>query len=395
MIAVAILWLSAHVNAANVSSVANGNWSSKCTWSVNCNGSVPTKNDNISIYHNVVLDVDLSGGNQIKGTLYIAESGSLTDQSGGTSFSMKIQNLGSLVIDGSVTIGGDLELQGDATLTVTAGSTLTIEGDASWSAGANILVEGNATVNINGSLTIDGGADSVQIDGTVNVGGNFTNGSSAEVSGDGLINIGGSVTNNGEIFNEQGSTVNCSDCSLPNGTLPVEFSGIDVEATESGNLISWSTSMEIDNDYFEVQRQENGIWVAIGTIQGAGYSEAPLNYSFLDVNVTANSVFYYRIKQNDFNGDFMFSPIVSVQSNIEAAATSIEITNGEVWISKNADNITQVVVTNINGQIISNTSFETTGFSRVESGFDSNQIVVVSIIENGTLVDSKKVAGLR
>lgn len=108
--------------------------------------------------------------------------------------------------------------------------------------------------------------------------------------------------------NLQTLNVTSVDCS----TLPVSL--INFSATPGTNSVAlrWSTSSEINNLGFEVQRSINGTagWTTIGFVNGAGNSNTILHYSYLDENLSARR-YYYRLKQIDIDQRFEYSPIVS------------------------------------------------------------------------------------
>ncbi|NMM47244.1 fibronectin type III domain-containing protein [Marinigracilibium pacificum] len=100
------------------------------------------------------------------------------------------------------------------------------------------------------------------------------------------------------------------------GPLPVEFAYVRAELTDNGNTVTvyWGTALEIDNDYFVIEKSTNGKnFSQIGIVEGNGNSNQLINYSFVDEDVRPKN--YYRIKQVDFNGDFDYSEIVSVFRN--------------------------------------------------------------------------------
>jgi hypothetical protein len=67
-------------------------------------------------------------------------------------------------------------------------------------------------------------------------------------------------------------------------------------------------------------------WEVIGKVQGAGYSDSPLEYSFEDKSLSATGGnHFYRIKQVDFNGNFTYSNTKAIQ---------VDPLNGnETWIA--------------------------------------------------------------
>lgn len=95
--------------------------------------------------------------------------------------------------------------------------------------------------------------------------------------------------------------------------LPVEFLNFTATNIENRQVkLKWSTATEINNDYFTVERSENGYdFESIGEVAGAGNSAFILHYEFDDME-PLNGISYYRIKQTDFDGKFDYSIIRSV-----------------------------------------------------------------------------------
>ncbi|MBI3143413.1 MAG: T9SS type A sorting domain-containing protein [Bacteroidetes bacterium] len=101
--------------------------------------------------------------------------------------------------------------------------------------------------------------------------------------------------------------------------LPIVLLGFSASSTQYGSLLSWSTSTETDNSGFEIQRSVDGQhFEAIGFVAGAGNSINELDYSYTDMEAAtlAAQVLYYRLKQIDFNGDYSYSPVQSIQQGI-------------------------------------------------------------------------------
>ena len=78
-------------------------------------------------------------------------------------------------------------------------------------------------------------------------------------------------------------------------------------------LLDESTALELNNDFFTVERSNDAVnFEELIIIDGAGNSNQTLNYTTKDVN-PFNGVSYYRLKQTDFDGKFAYSNIVSVE----------------------------------------------------------------------------------
>ena len=101
------------------------------------------------------------------------------------------------------------------------------------------------------------------------------------------------------------------------GTLPVEFyadlAGEYVK--EIGNVLTWTTATEINNDYFELQLTTDGIFFeTVGKINGAGNSSILNSYEFVDKAFYQGNN-YYRLKQVDYDGKFSLSKLISINNS--------------------------------------------------------------------------------
>ncbi len=105
--------------------------------------------------------------------------------------------------------------------------------------------------------------------------------------------------------------------------LPIELLSFtanynsDLPTGQAGNTVDlkWSTASETNNDYFTIERSADGIFFnEVNIIDGAGNSTSTLNYSTVDGSPLTN-VSYYRLKQTDYNGNYSYSKIVSVEKN--------------------------------------------------------------------------------
>ncbi len=100
--------------------------------------------------------------------------------------------------------------------------------------------------------------------------------------------------------------------------LPVEYIFIKAEylLRERFAEVSWATAMEWENSHFEVERSFQNInnWEFLGKVDGMGYSDEPVYYTFQDKNLplTGGTV-YYRLRQVDFSGNAEYSKVLSVR----------------------------------------------------------------------------------
>ncbi|MFT3681743.1 MAG: SdrD B-like domain-containing protein [Ferruginibacter sp.] len=110
---------------------------------------------------------------------------------------------------------------------------------------------------------------------------------------------------------------------IPTGATPVmllSFTGrLQNDRTA---LLNWQTTAEYNNDYFEIERSQDGIhFIVIDSVDGNGTSSLPHSYSWLDLHPLSD-VNYYRLKQVDFDGHYKNSPVVRIEVNNNRSFTA-------------------------------------------------------------------------
>ncbi|MBL4593517.1 MAG: lamin tail domain-containing protein [Flavobacteriales bacterium] len=118
-------------------------------------------------------------------------------------------------------------------------------------------------------------------------------------------------------YDAAGNPTYQNDGCTPSAILPINLLYFKGNSLENGtNLLEWSTSSEINNDYFTIEHSKNAIdFNSIGTLSGAGNSNTQLFYQLTDDN-PSSEVNYYRLKQTDFNGDYTYSEIIAINNNL-------------------------------------------------------------------------------
>ena len=96
--------------------------------------------------------------------------------------------------------------------------------------------------------------------------------------------------------------------------LPIELLSFTAGLKGNAVRLDWATAQEINNDYFTIERSDNGTeFDEIMVVRGAGNSNSILTYS-VDDKAPLNGTAYYRLKQTDFDGQSSTSNIVIVQA---------------------------------------------------------------------------------
>jgi|GEM_PF-6793926 len=105
--------------------------------------------------------------------------------------------------------------------------------------------------------------------------------------------------------------------------LPVRFSSFTLQANGKAANINWSTSSEINNAYFVVERSIDAVnYSAIATVTAKGNSSTTTSYHITD-NTLTKGTFYYRVRQVDRDGVRSYTDIKSVRINSQSVFTVV------------------------------------------------------------------------
>lgn len=95
--------------------------------------------------------------------------------------------------------------------------------------------------------------------------------------------------------------------------LPVQLTTFEANVLGNSVSLNWQTEVELNNEMFLVEQSLDGrTFNEIGQVAGKGTTIEPQSYRF-EVENPRNGIAYYRLKQIDFDGQFEYSPIISVQ----------------------------------------------------------------------------------
>lgn len=121
----------------------------------------------------------------------------------------------------------------------------------------------------------------------------------------------GGLCADADIFDEVIIDISC--------LLPItlsEFSGIAQQQTVA---LHWTTAEELNAAQFIVERSPDAhLFTPIGSVSAAGTTSTPQQYTFIDD--APLSLNYYRLKQEDADGQFSYSEVIAV-SNEHAVTT--------------------------------------------------------------------------
>jgi hypothetical protein len=99
---------------------------------------------------------------------------------------------------------------------------------------------------------------------------------------------------------------------------PINLTTFAGKKIEKNVQLNWTTATEKNNSHFNIQRSNDGInFENITKIMGKGNSSTINNYTYTDINVPNNNL-YYRLQQVDVNGKSTLSAVILIKYGIKA-----------------------------------------------------------------------------
>jgi hypothetical protein len=143
---------------------------------------------------------------------------------------------------------------------------------------------------------------------------------------------------------------------LNTNTLPVELISFKAKCDEGKVDIYWETATETNNDFFTLERSADAEnWNFVANINGAGNSNTTIIYKYTD-QFSLPGKSYYRLKQNDYNGDQKSGMLADVNCNDESSQEFLVIypnpASNEVNILINSvsSGACELIITDVIGQ---------------------------------------------
>lgn len=140
--------------------------------------------------------------------------------------------------------------------------------------------------------------------------------------------------------------------------LPIELTDFTAAPVTNTVVMSWTTATEFNNNYFTIERSQDGVnFSLIGDlVPGAGTSSLQHSYTLID-KIPFPNVSFYRLKQTNFDGDNSYSNLVKVDfhsvinSAIEVFPNPANVDDINVSIKGLAHKPTRVILENEIGQV--------------------------------------------
>ncbi|WP_223650520.1 T9SS type A sorting domain-containing protein [Hymenobacter psoromatis] len=137
---------------------------------------------------------------------------------------------------------------------------------------------------------------------------------------------GHTLTYTGSLTITNGTVITLSDGNTP---LPVTLVSFTATATAQGTaLLRWLTASETNNRGFNIERQLDGgsSWATVGFVAAGAATGS--TYEYLDKSLAsapASDKAYYRLRQEDLNGQTSYSPVAVINRAAGVAATELTL----------------------------------------------------------------------
>ena len=138
--------------------------------------------------------------------------------------------------------------------------------------------------------------------------------------------------------------------------LPVEltsFTGVNVG---NDNILSWSTSSEMNSDHFELEHSLDAKdFTNLGNVSAAGTSVDKRDYNFTHAN-PASAINYYRLKLVDRDDTYKYSSIIAIDNTSSLTDVLVfpnpTLDNWNFQFTNSSSENAEVVMTDVIGKII-------------------------------------------
>ena len=146
--------------------------------------------------------------------------------------------------------------------------------------------------------------------------------------------------------------------SSSGSALPVQLLFVKAESEGKHHVnVTWATALEINNAGFYVMRSSDGVnFTDQGWVVGHDNSTVTQNYAF-DDRVPQNITYYYKLRQVDNNGKFIYSNIVAVKLSDQPGESDFTLypnpTANDLFLDvKNPVDEVKVDMYDIKGQLV-------------------------------------------
>jgi hypothetical protein len=167
---------------------------------------------------------------------------------------------------------------------------------------------------------------------------------------------GGSTT----VDREYATEFNC--LSFPQqSTLPVKLISFSGSYRNNSTTLTWETENEVNFDHFEIERSSDGVKYSNIGYKAATSSVTTSRQTYMqadDLTAVSGSVFYYRLRMVDRDGQFKFSNVIMIRKESKTingiTLSPNPVVNGQATVrfSASATDIVSLRILDMGGKVV-------------------------------------------
>lgn len=171
--------------------------------------------------------------------------------------------------------------------------------------------------------------------------------------------------------------------NLDGQTLPVTWLSFTGHRTGKTNLLEWTTAEESANAGFRLERSTDGLrFQEVAWVAAAGAGRVVNRYSAEDEDVDG-PVHYYRLRQEDTDGSFDYSAVVTIRDERAQDLLAYPTVAGdgqEITLLTRAER-EDLILTDVSGRMVRNAAFSnaTNGFTLRLDGLSAGVYLVANL----------------
>ena len=211
------------------------------------------------------------------------------------------------------------------------------------------------------------------------------------------VTIDNSVNGTFTYYVRDASSGNCIEDTFTvtvSNSLAVSLLSFKAGLVDNKTILEWSTSREVNNKYFTVERSGDGNKFSfLGRVYGTGTSIGNNTYRFVD-NTPLNGVNYYRLSETDFDGNVKYHEIKRVDYKVDKTFKVVVHNNGsnKVGIAVHCKKHVKInlKVTDVFGKEIIADKFLVNGDGEIRDlQLNTGIYIIVAFNESGEKVSNK------
>jgi hypothetical protein len=174
-------------------------------------------------------------------------------------------------------------------------------------------------------------------------------------------------------------------------SLPIELTAFKAKENGASVLLQWETAREINNDFFAIERSNNGQnWQEISRMDSKADNDRQRNvYAFEDLSPMRGAN-YYRLRQVDKDGRFSYSSVVLEQRGGRFAGNIFPNPVIETLQINNAEEDTRVHLYDVLGKLVLETTINGTQTLSMTQ-FNSGVYQLVLLSSDGVQLHSERI----